>query len=119
MKQLVTLATLLLLAPVQAQTVLFSEDFESAQPAFQLNTADVSSATSSADNTWVINNAYNGGSGSIVCFGFPLPFTIPNTAGQPAGITNAGGSYMHIVSQAALNSGISNCCFVAADGLCA
>ncbi|MEZ4806407.1 MAG: hypothetical protein R2815_02905 [Flavobacteriales bacterium] len=119
MKQLVTLATLLLLAPVQAQTVLFSEDFESAQPAFQLNTADVSSATSSAENTWVINNAYNGGSGSIVCFGFPLPFTIPNTAGQPAGITNAGGSYMHIVSQAALNSGISNCCFVAADGLCA
>ncbi|MFN3875726.1 MAG: hypothetical protein ACK4L7_07435, partial [Flavobacteriales bacterium] len=53
-------------APVlaTAQTVLFSETFDGT-PAFQLNTADVGGATSSPDNTWLINNVYAGGSGTV------------------------------------------------------
>jgi len=102
----------------QAQTVLFSEDFDGT-PDFQLNTADQGGATASPDNTWLINNAYAGGSGSVVCFGFPLPFSVGNTPSQPVGITNPNGNYMHITSVAAQNSGILSCCFLAADGLCA
>ncbi len=113
---LALLATLPILA--QAQTVLFSEDFEGT-PAFQLNTADQGGATASADNTWLINNAYAGGSGSVVCFGFPLPFSVGNTPSQPVGISNPNGNYMHITSAAAQASGILSCCFLAADGLCA
>jgi hypothetical protein len=105
-----------LIAP--AQTVLFNETFESA-PAFALNTADQGGATASADNSWLINNAYTGGNGSVVCFGFPLPFNVGNTPAQPGGITDPNGNYLHITSVAAQNSGILSCCFLAADGLCA
>ncbi|HRD53645.1 MAG TPA: hypothetical protein PKY96_13455 [Flavobacteriales bacterium] len=101
-----------------AQTILFSENFESA-PAFALNTADQGGATASGDNTWLINNVYAGGAGSVICFGFPLPFNVGNTPSQPGGISNANGNYMHITSVAAQNSGILSCCFLAADGLCA
>ncbi|MBK9148335.1 MAG: hypothetical protein IPM12_11045 [Flavobacteriales bacterium] len=101
-----------------AQTVLFSEDFDGS-PAFAINTADQGGATASPDNTWLINNVYAGGSGSVICFGFPLPFSVGNTPSQPAGISNANGNYLHITSVAAQNSGILSCCFLAADGLCA
>ena len=105
-----------LIAP--AQTVLFNENFEGT-PAFALNTADQGGATASADNSWLINNAYTGGNGSVVCFGFPLPFNVGNTPAQPGGINNPNGNYLHITSVAAQNSGILSCCFLAADGLCA
>lgn len=100
-----------------AQQVLFSEDFESSVHAFTLNTLDVGSSAT-GDNQWVVNNAYAGGQGSMTCMGFPFSYTVPNTPAQPAGITNANGHYLHIVSTAALASGISNCNFAAADGLC-
>lgn len=99
------------------QTVLFSETFEQVPSSFTLNTTDAGS-TAGGDNTWIINNAYTGGSGSIVCLGFPFSFTVPTVAGQPGGITDPNGAYMHISSQAALNSGINCASFVAADGLC-
>ncbi|MBK6408732.1 MAG: hypothetical protein IPO60_01740 [Flavobacteriales bacterium] len=99
------------------QQVLFSEDFEGAQPAFTLNTTDMAS-TAGGDNSWLVNSSYAGGDGTLVCFGFPFSFNIPLTAAQPAGISNANGSYMHITSAAAVSSGITNCNFAAADGLC-
>ena len=111
------LLALVLSTPLTAQTVLFQEDFEGASPAFTLNTTDVSSAAGGA-NTWLINNVYAGGSGTISCLGLPLPFTVPNTAAQPAGITSPNGNYLHTASTAAVSSGVLNCCFAAADGLC-
>lgn len=114
-----TLLLALLLTPpvLQAQTVLFSEDFGSPTPGFTLNTTDVSSTASGA-NTWLINNAYAGGNGEVVCFGFPFGFTVPPTAAQPAGVTDPNGNYLHTASVAAIGSGVQNCCFIAADGLC-
>ncbi|MBK9175701.1 MAG: hypothetical protein IPM46_05055 [Flavobacteriales bacterium] len=118
MRACVLLSIVLLTLSAQAQTVLFTETFDGT-PAFALNTADQGGVTNSLDNTWLINSAYAGGSGSVVCLGFPLPFTVPGTPAQPGGITNANGNYLHITSVAAQNSGVLSCCFLAADGLCA
>ncbi|MBK7945044.1 MAG: hypothetical protein IPJ85_06935 [Flavobacteriales bacterium] len=118
MRATLILATLIAFCTSQAQTVLFNETFDGT-PAFTLNTADQGGATSSPDNTWLINNAYGGGAGTVVCLGFPFGFTVPATPAQPGGITNANGNYMHITSVAAQNSGVFSCCFLAADGLCA
>ena len=103
-----------------AQTTLFSENFESGNQGFTLNTADLSSNTGNGgSNYWVVNNAYSGGSGSLICLGFPFSFTVNNTASQPAGVTNnPNSSYMHISSAAAVSSGINCASFTAADGLC-
>ncbi len=103
--------------PCSAQQVIYSEDFEGAVPSFTLNTPDMGSVVA-GDNTWLVNNAYTGGQGTLECFGIPFSFTIPNTAAQPAGITSPNGNYMHITSVAAINSGVLNCNFAAADGLC-
>lgn len=102
---------------LNAQTVLFTEDFDSGAPGFTLNTSDLGSTTSGS-NTWVVNSAFTGGSGDIICLGIPFAFTVPNTPLQPAGIVPQNGNYMHISSVAALNSGVLNASFAAADGLC-
>lgn len=108
----------LVASPVlRAQQVLFTEDFEGPTPTFLLN-APVAGSSTAGDNRWLINAQYAGGEGTIDCLGFPFTFTIPATAGQPAGISSAGGNYLHIASQAGLNSNISNCNFAAADGFC-
>lgn len=117
MKTRYTWLAMLLPAFLNAQTVLFSEDFDAGAPGFTLNTSDLGSTTSGS-NTWVVNNAFTGGSGNIICFGIPFGFTIPNTPLQPAGIVPQNGNYMHISSVAALNSGVLNASFAAADGLC-
>lgn len=117
MRSITTLLLGALLVAAQAQTVLFNEGFEGT-PAFTLNTTDVSSVAG-GQNLWLINNVYAGGAGTITCLGFPLPFNVPSTAGQPAGINSPNGNYMHISSQAAVNSGVLCASFVAADGLCA
>lgn len=116
-RPLFILPLLALASTAHGQQVLFSEGFESGQPAFTLNTTDVGS-TAQGDNQWVVNDAYTGGQGSMTCMGFPFNYTVPNTPAQPAGITNANGNYLHIASTAALASGINNCNFAAADGLC-
>jgi len=118
MRAPVLLATLLSIFTLQAQTVLFNETFDGT-PAFTVNTADQGGAQASPDNTWLINNAYGGGSGTVTCLGFPFGFTVPPTPAQPGGITNANSNYLHITSVAAQNSGVLSCCFLAADGLCA
>jgi hypothetical protein len=114
----VVLAGLWAATPVlHAQQLLFSEDFEGLTPAFALNTV-VAGSSAAGDNRWTINALYAGGAGTLDCLGFPFSFTVPATAAQPAGITSPGGNYLHIASQAGLNSGIGNCNFVAADGFC-
>lgn len=118
MKQLVLASLLVLPQLLAAQQVLYSEDFEGTSSSFALNTTDVSSVVNT-DNTWLINNVYNGGNGSVFCLFADIPFTVASTAGQPAGISNANGKYLHTTSVAAVNSGINSCCFLAADGLCA
>lgn len=101
-----------------AQTLLFSENFETGNSTFTLNSTDVSS-TSTGYNSWTVNNLYSGGSGSVTCLGFPFTFTIPNTPSQPAAIAGSPNSYyLHTISDAAIASGIYNCCFLAADGIC-
>jgi hypothetical protein len=102
---------------LRAQQVLFTEDFEGPTTSFLLN-APVAGSSAAGDNRWLINAQYAGGEGTIDCLGFPFTFTIPTTATQPAGITAPGGNYLHIVSQAGLNSNIANCNFAAADGFC-
>jgi PKD repeat protein len=111
---------LLLTVPLQvlAQDTLFFSDFNSNPTGFTLNTTDVGSVTSGA-NYWVENNSFSGGNGTVTCLGFPFSFTVPNTPSQPLAITGSPNStYLHILSDAAQASGLSNCCFIAADGLC-
>ncbi|MCB9234253.1 MAG: PKD domain-containing protein [Bacteroidia bacterium] len=120
MKRTITSFLLLLLAfsALSAQVTVFTENFEGTTHQFTLNTTDMSSL-SSGSNSWVVNNAYTGGSGSVICFGFPFTFTVPNTATQPSSIFNFPTSkYMHLNSSAASNAGILNSCFLAADGFC-
>ncbi|MFK7786869.1 MAG: T9SS type A sorting domain-containing protein [Crocinitomicaceae bacterium] len=96
------------------QTTIYQENFETGN-SFTMNTTDLGGA--SAVNTWLVNNAYTGGSGTLICLGFPFTFTIGNTPAQPGGITGAPSSnYMHIASQAALSSGINNASYAASDG---
>lgn len=81
-----TLASMLSLffLPALGQQVLFTEDFEGTQHGFTLNTADLGSVQGAGgDNFWAVNNAYAGGSGTMDCFGIPIPITIPATAAQP------------------------------------
>ena len=122
MKPLRLLCTCLLLSAVQygfTQTLIYSEDFETTN-SFTQNTSDVSSTSgTSGNNYWLVNNSYNGGSGTVnTCLG-PFGFTIGNTPTQPAAITNSPTSnYMHIVSNAAVSNGINCASFMAADGFC-
>ena len=100
-----------------AQTVLFQESFESGTNSFTLNTTDVGSMVGGA-NTWLVNNVFAGGNGSVNCLGFDLPFTIPSTAGQPSGIGSQNGNYLHTASSEAAADGVLCCSFGAADGFC-
>ncbi|MCB0769699.1 MAG: choice-of-anchor J domain-containing protein [Flavobacteriales bacterium] len=117
MRQLPILLVLLFSVEVSAQQVLLNEDFEVPTNVFTLNTTDVSSSTGGA-NTWLVNDVYAGGNGLADCLGFEIPFTIPTTAGQPAGVSSANGYYMHTASTQAINSGVLCCSFGAADGFC-
>lgn len=118
MKKILFLPLLFISVFTQSQTILFSENFETGNASFTLNTTDVNSV-SPGYNSWTVNNAYTGGSGSVTCLGFPFTFTIPNTPSQPSAITgNPNSYYLHTVSDAAIASGVSNCCFLAADGIC-
>ncbi|MBK8614508.1 MAG: hypothetical protein IPN85_13735 [Flavobacteriales bacterium] len=110
-------AVFVTVVPLSAQTTLFQTGFDAPPFAFDVNTSDVGSSASGA-NTWLINDVYAGGNGDVICSGFPLNFTIPSTPGQPAGITNANGNYLHIASSEAVLDGILCCSFAAADGFC-
>jgi hypothetical protein len=114
MKKLLLVGCSLFAAYGFTQTTIYQEDFETGN-SFTLNTTDLGGA--SAQNTWLVNNAYTGGSGTLICLGFPFTFTIANTPAQPGGVAGAPNStYMHIASQAAISSGIFNASFAASDG---
>ncbi len=118
---LAVLIWVLTMAPALAED-LFFEDFAAgaATTSFVLNTADVGGVAGTAgSNYWLINNSYAGGSGTVVCLGFPFSFTVAATAAQPGGISGSPMSpYLHIVSNAAVASGISNASYMPADGVC-
>jgi PKD repeat protein len=104
--------------PGAAQDTLFSANFNTPASGFTLNTTDVGSTAAGA-NFWVANSSYSGGNGTVTCLGFPFTFTVPTTPSQPVSIAGSPNSgYMHILSNAAQSSGITNSCFIAADGLC-
>jgi len=106
----------------QAQAIeLFHEDFE-VQPTstFAVNTSDLGgTAGTVGDNQWIINNEYAGGSGTLICLGFPFSFSVPNTPTQPAAIPgNPTSHYLHTTASAAVANGVSNATYIPADGTC-
>jgi len=103
---------------LSAQTELFSENFNGASSAFQLNTSDMGSVTA-GDHLWIINNAYAGGSINAECMGFPISVPIVATPNQPGGVTGGPQSkYMHVVTQWGISAGIVNSHYMAVDGTC-
>lgn len=99
-----------------SQTTLYQEDFETTN-SFTLNSSDLGASTTY--NTWLVNNSFSGGSGTLVCMGFPFTFTVNNTPSQPAGITGAPSSnYLHISAQDAIANGITCASYIPADGTC-
>lgn len=116
MKKLVFSISLLTTVLGFSQTTIYQENFETGNT-FTMNTTDLGGA--STYNTWLRNNSYAGGSGTLVCLGFPFSFTVNNTPTQPSGITGFPSSnYMHISAQAAISSGITNSSYIPADGTC-
>jgi len=113
-------ATLIMMSPMVHATDLFYENFEAGGGSFVLNSEENGGMSAmQSSNEWVINNAYVGGTGSYICFGFPFTFPVSDVAAQPAVITNAPTSqYLHLVSDAARSSGIPNANYVPADGTC-
>lgn len=100
------------------QDTLFTESFQAAPWPFTLNSTGAGS-TASGYNHWVVNSQYAGGPGSGTVCGIPVTFTVPSTAAQPGGIAGTPNSaYLHTVSDLSVTNGISNCCFLAADGFC-
>ncbi len=111
-------AALLSTFSLSAQVNLFTEDFNGSSHQFSLNTTDMSS-TSNGVNSWLVNNSYTGGAGTITCLSFAVPYSVGNTAQQPNGIVGAPTSnYMHINSDSANADGITAACFTASDGFC-
>jgi len=108
---------LLFTQSLSAQDTLYWEDFEGVSSSFTLNTTDLG-GTTSGYNDWAINNAYTGGSGTLICIGFPITFTVNNTPAQPAGISSPNGNYLHMVADAAVASNIFNANYQPADGTC-
>jgi len=103
--------------PLIAQDTLYMQDF-SGTPDFFLNSPDLGS-TLNGTNKWVVNNEYDGGNGTFTCLGFPLNFTVPPTPVQPTGIQGSPNSeYLHILNDAAEQSGVLNANYLVADGLC-
>ena len=97
-----------------SQTTIYQETFETGN-SFTMNSTDLGGTTTF--NTWLMNNTYSGGSGTVICLGFPFSFTVSNTPSQPVGITNSPSSnYMHISAQAAISSGITCASYIPSDG---
>ncbi len=104
----------------QNTDTLLYERFETGGTSFTLNSPDENGVSAAVGyNQWIINNAYTGGSGQLICSGFPTTFVVPDTPLQPAGITGGPSTqYMHMISDAGQSSGILNCSYLAANGLC-
>jgi hypothetical protein len=102
----------------QAQTVLFSENFNNGNFGFNINTPSVGGSFGNT-NYWVVNPIYSGGNFSLNCAGFPFPISITDTPDQPAAIVGSPQSnYMHITSLEGSGNGVENCHFIAANTAC-
>jgi hypothetical protein len=103
---------------LNAQTTLYTENFNGGSHSFTLNTTDVSSSNAPGNfNYWIVNNQYTGGAGNAgLCLGIlPMSYTFQNTPTQPAGI--AGGptsNYLHITSP----GGTLNAGYLGVDNIC-
>ncbi len=92
----------------KAQTTIYLDTINSTGSNWSLDDTDLGGITTGTPNAWLINNAYTGGSFSIV--------TIPNTSDQPAAITgNPESYYLHICSAAAQTHSIFNTNFNASS----
>jgi PKD repeat protein len=100
---------------LSAQTTLYSEDFETGGAGITLNTSDLGGTAT--PNFWVVNNAYTGGSGSLICLGFPFTYTINSTASQTFH-ANPSSNYLHTMSIYGQADNIFCSSFAAADGIC-
>ena len=90
MKKLATLCLSLFtcFSAARAQTVLYSQTFDSTYADWSLNTSDLGGVTTMTPNYWTVTNVYAGGSALFV-----------NTPDQPAGIYgNPESPYLHIRS---------------------
>src|SRR5690606_35067622 len=102
------------------QIVLYQNNFEETS-GFSLNTTDMGGSTF-AENPWVINNVYTGGTGSFFCTSLrsELSFTLPAAAQQPFGISNNPMSfYLHVTPKIALDAGgmLPAATYVTGDGI--
>jgi PKD repeat protein len=115
-------AFFILLVPfvLPGQDTLFFENFEQPSNGFTLNTTDLGGASGTQGaNRWIVNNAYTGGSGTVICLSFPFTYIVANTPAQPAAIQNSPNSnYLHTISDAAIVDNIFCSSYAAADGLC-
>ena len=116
-KAYVTIIFFVLVTLTNAQTIIWTEDFESGGNDWTLNTTDVSS-TSSGENQWVVNNVYAGcAQGAFTLCGFTSS-AIPDVPDQPSVITAFPQStYLHIVNKDALAAGCTNANYLPADGI--
>ncbi|MEL6625577.1 MAG: PKD domain-containing protein [Bacteroidota bacterium] len=108
---------------LSAQDILLTEDFEDTTTVFSLNTegGPLGGTGATRYNSWIINDVYTGGSGTLAecILGLLLPYNVPATSAQPMNIAGAPQSrYMHIVSDTARADGIGNANFLAPDGFC-
>jgi hypothetical protein len=117
MKTKIFICTLLISNLGISQT-FFTEDFETNNASFSLNTPDLNGVTIGT-NKWIRNNNYSGGTDNLVCLGNPFSYSIQNTPPQNNQITNFPNSnYMHIISNEAISDGILCASYLSADGLC-
>jgi hypothetical protein len=110
MKRLFTLAIALFCISLysSAQTTLYFQNFDTSYTNWTLNTTDVGGDASLANNYWIVNNDYAGGS---IVLGL---INIPPTADEPAGIIgNPHSQYLHILSDAAATdlTPVNSACF--------
>lgn len=102
----------------QAQTVLFSENFNNGNFGFNINTTSVGGSFGNT-NYWAVNSSYAGGNFTFDCASFPFPISIADTPDQPAGIVGSPQSnYLHITSISGQINGVDNCHFIAGNQLC-
>jgi PKD repeat protein len=104
---------------LNAQTVIYSENFNGASHTWTLNTTEVQSVvgqSNASPNFWIVNNIYNGGPGSFTCLGLiAADYSFASTPTQPPNILgNPTSNYLHITAI----GGPMNAGYLGPDGLC-
>lgn len=119
MKQLILSTLVFVSSSIYGQEIIYQNNFESIA-GFQLNTQDLD-ANIDAQNSWVINDVFLGGSGSFTCSDMKVQFDVPAASQQPTGITNNPTSkYLHVTPKIAIDEGgtLPAASYVSYDGVC-